>query len=362
MNERSCVVMITGSRRLAGGFVLAAALLTATGLAARADDQSFAFGLWGDMPYARANDLPKIAPLIADMNASDIAFSLYDGDIKDGSSKCSDDVYTDAIKMFDALQKPAVYVPGDNEWTDCHRTNNGGYDNLERLDHVRKVMFAGPESFGATKMALDHQGKPGEKFAENVRFVHGNIVFVGLNIPGSNNNKVNSDKICTNKSARTPEKCAADNAEYAERDAANVAWMHEAFELAKSQKSPGIVLVMQADPWFDLPETEDVDERQSSDDDGYTNFLAKVVEETKAFPGQVLYVHGDTHFFKLDKPLIKQSDLIENFTRLETFGDNAANGTNDVNWVKVLVDPQSREVFAFQPQIVPANRVAVPVP
>ena len=36
--------------------------------------------------------------------------------------------------------------------------------------------------------------------------------------------------------------------------------------------------------------------------------------------------------------------------------------TNDVHWVKALVDPQSRDVFAFQPEIVPANRVAVPAP
>jgi hypothetical protein len=33
-----------------------------------------------------------------------------------------------------------------------------------------------------------------------------------------------------------------------------------------------------------------------------------------------------------------------------------------VNWVKALIDPKSRDVFAFQPQIVPANRVAVPAP
>jgi hypothetical protein len=33
-----------------------------------------------------------------------------------------------------------------------------------------------------------------------------------------------------------------------------------------------------------------------------------------------------------------------------------------VQWVKALIDPQSRDVFAFQPQIVPANRVAVPSP
>src|SRR5258708_26204700 len=107
----------------------------------------------------------------------------------DVSSKCDVSAYTDAVKMFDSLQKPAVYVPGDNEWTDCHRTNNGGYDNLERLDHVRKVMFAGTDSFGATRMALDHQGKPGERLAENTRFVHGRIVFVCLNMPGSHNNK-----------------------------------------------------------------------------------------------------------------------------------------------------------------------------
>ena len=75
----------------------------------------------------------------------------------------------------------------------------------------------------------------------------------------------------------------------------------------------------------------------------------------------VVYVHGDSHYFRIDKPLLDaQGRRLENFTRVETFGDNAANGTNDVHWVKVLVDPQSRDVFAFQPQIVPANRVAVP--
>ena len=182
-----------------------------------AQDGHYSFALWGDMPYAKADDQPKIPALIADMNASDIQFSLYDGDIKDGSSKCTDDIYESAISMFNSFNKPVVYIPGDNEWTDCHRTNNGGYDNLERLDHVRKVMFAKPETFGKETLAPEHQGKPGEKFAENVRFSMGGAMFVGLNVPGSNNNKVD-DKSCASKSARTPEQCAADNAEYAERD------------------------------------------------------------------------------------------------------------------------------------------------
>lgn len=48
---------------------------------------------------------------------------------------------------------------------------------------------------------------------------------------------------------------------------------------------------------------------------------------------------------------------LENFTRVETFGDNQANGTNDVNWLKVTVDPRRREVFSYEAQIVLANRV-----
>ena len=57
-----------------------------------------------------------------------------------------------------------------------------------------------------------------------------------------------------------------------------------------------------------------------------------------------------------------QRRRLENFTRVETFGDNQANGNNDVHWLKVLVSPRTREVFAYQPQIVTANRAAVPAP
>jgi hypothetical protein len=66
---------------------------------------------------------------------------------------------------------------------------------------------------------------------------------------------------------------------------------------------------------------------------------------------------------RVDKPFHDAlGRRVENFSRLETFGDNQANGNNDVQWVKVTVDPRTREVFSFQPQIVPGNRTAVPAP
>ena len=82
-----------------------------------------------------------------------------------------------------------------------------------------------------------------------------------------------------------------------------------------------------------------------------------------AFEKPVAYVHGDSHYYRVDKPFQNdKGQRLENFTRVETFGDNAANGLNDVHWVKVTVNPHSREVFSYQAMIVPGNRVAVPAP
>ncbi len=319
-----------------------AAMAFATAVAAQ---DTYSFALWGDMPYAKADDAPAIPALLADMNASDLAFSLYDGDIKDGSSECTDQIYLDALAMFKTLTAPAIYVPGDNEWTDCHRINNGGYDNLERLEHVRQVMFATP-TLGQSTMDVTRQSAP---YVENVMFDRGGAMFVGLNVPGSNNNKVNDDAACTAKSARTPAQCAADNAEYEARDAANIAWMTEAFAKAAVNADKGIMIVIQGDPGFVIPETEDDDESRLPGKDGYAAFLDALIAQTEAFDGQVVLVHGDTHYFKIDKPLPDATHMLPNFTRVQTFG------SPNIQWIKVDVDATGRDVFTFQPMVVAAN-------
>ena len=124
--------------------------------------------------------------------------------------------------------------------------------------------------------------------------------------------------------------------------------MHESFEVAKADEALAVMLIIQADPSFDLPETAE-DERTLPGFDGYDNFLAALVAETQAFDGPVVLVHGDTHFFKVDKPLLSQANLLENFTRVETFG------SPNIHWVKVTVDPKSRNIFTFEPMIVPGN-------
>jgi hypothetical protein len=97
--------------------------------------------------------------------------------------------------------------------------------------------------------------------------------------------------------------------------------------------------------------------------DGFVEFLGALRDEVIAFRKPVAYVHGDSHYFRVDKPFFDSlGRRLENFTRVETFGDNQTNGNNDVHWVRVFVDPRSREVFSYEPQIVPGNRTAVPAP
>jgi hypothetical protein len=146
--------------------------------------------------------------------------------------------------------------------------------------------------------------------------------------------------------------------------------MKETFDAAKARGSAAIMLIAQADPGWDLSTGVGVPLRNPKTlvetdglPDGFHDFLLVLRDEVTTFRKPVAYVHGDSHYFRLDKPFLDaQGRRLENFTRVETFGDNQANGTNDVNWIKVVVNANSREVFSYQPQIVPGNRVAVPAP
>jgi hypothetical protein len=342
---------------LAGAFVLVAAGLNARlSGPASADEPSggagkFTLAIWGDLPYTSAGtgtNTPKVPNLIADMNRdTGLAFTAFLGDTKDGSSMCTDTIIgSDVRTRFNSVAAPTIYTIGDNEWTDCHRINNGGYDGLERLSFIRKTLFNTAESFGQRNLMLEHQGALGGPYAENTRWIYNNVVFAAIHVVGSNNNKVTDADCLNTASKRTQAQCDADNVEYQERDAMNLLWLRRTFDQAKQLGAPGLMIFIQADPWFDLPETT-TNEREAPGVDGFNNFLQTLTQETQAYKGQVVLVHGDTHFFKVDMPLITPAKLLPNFTRVEGFGSGNA------DWVKVNIDPAARNPFTFEPMIVP---------
>ena len=231
--------MAKNNRQLAMSFstvivvMFAAASLTSAGRREGGDinERVFSFALWGDTPYSNVEKTTKIPSLIQDINESGVVFSVFDGDIKSGSSRCDDVVYTEAIARFNTFDRPMIYVPGDNEWTDCHRTNNGGFNAIERLAFIRNTLFVSPQSFGQKTLLLEHQ----DLYPENTRWTFGDVVFLGLNVPGSNNNKVHTGQCVSSKSVRTQTDCDADNVEYAARDAANIQFLSESFDMAMAR-------------------------------------------------------------------------------------------------------------------------------
>jgi hypothetical protein len=330
----------------------------------RPDDEDrggYAIGLWGDLPYSALQATVGVPNLIQDMNRQDLAFSAHDGDLKAGSgSPCNDALYVQARNFLNALDAPAAFTPGDNDWTDCDRPSNGGFNSLERLDHERALLFDTPFTLGRRQLRQEVQSAPlclgmggPVPCVENRRWTFRHVTYATLNIPGSCNN------LCDT---------APDTAEFDARNHANLVWMRETFAAAADRQSAAVMFITQANPGWDLSDGTRAPLRnpatlQQTDGqpDGYVAFLSALRDEVIAFRRPVAYVHGDSHYFRVDKPFLDaQGRRLENFTRVETFGDNQGNGNNDVQWLKVLVDSRSREVFSYQPQIVPANRTAVP--
>ena len=330
----------------------------------------YAVGLWGDLPYSDVQATTGVPNLIADINNSEIEFSVHDGDLKAGNgtpgsttpTTCSDALYLQGQRYLNALDRPAIFTPGDNDWTDCDRPSNGGFNSLERLDHERQLFFSTPFSLGKHPLKQEVQTTPSclgvngpTACVENRRWTVKDVTYATLNVQGSCNN------LCDT---------APNPAEYAARNTADIAWLQQTFDEAKANDSAAVMLISQADPGFDLSDATRAPLRDpktlvetDGQPDGFHDFLTALRQQVINFGKPVAYVHGDSHYFRIDKPLLDaQGRRLENFTRVETFGDNQGNGLNDVHWVKALVDPGSRDVFAFQAQIVPANRVAVPAP
>ncbi len=303
---------------------------------AAAQSRAFTFVALGDMPYAIPGDVVKFDRLIAAINATKPAFSIHVGDIKSGSTPCSDENFRKVLEQFGTFDQPLVYTIGDNEWTDCHRESAGRFDPLERLAKVRAMFFAKPDgSLGKTAMPVESQSRAmAERFStfvENARFEKNGVVFATVHVVGSNNGFEAGDL----KNAT----------EFFERNRANVAWIDDTFAKAKERDAKAIVLAWQADAW-DIAQREGEIPRAS----GFVDTIRAVERGARAFGRPVLVVYGDRHVFEIGPFLNTSRKPVPNVTALMVMG------ASQVHAVKVLVDPDSPGVFGFVPLIVPENR------
>ncbi|MDQ2791608.1 MAG: hypothetical protein M3Y73_18625 [Actinomycetota bacterium] len=295
------------------------------------------------------------------MNRTNLAFSVFDGDSKNGSEPCyadphppapgsvtpemavadatHPDIYKYALRLFGRFRDPAVYLPGDNDWTDCDRpaTKDGKVsDSTDRLAYERALYYPTDRSLGQHTIPQIRQSTA---YPENVRWSRGPVTFIGLNIPGSDNNFADGGK---NGPA------AQGQAEYAARNAANLEWLRAGFAAAKEAHSKGVMIVIQADMWDPTATVTH-----------FADTKAELARQSIAFDDQVVLVNGDSHSFEMDKPLTDATttnaagsagpNVIENFTRVTTFGDVQN------HWVSATIDAKDPNVFTFHQHLVTAN-------
>lgn len=294
-------------------------------LSAAQAQQGFSFVALGDLPYGPPDKAyGPYRALIERINQVGPDFSVHVGDFKSGSALCSDEEFANQHAHFQRFKGAVVYTPGDNEWTDCHRANNGSFDPLERLAALRQRFYTPGRSLGQQPLVVQNQSSlmPAHgRYIENQRWMHQGVLFATVHIVGSNNNLESRNLAAAQ--------------EFFERDAANVAWIEDAFDQVRQQQAKAVVLAFQADvleaktAWEDFP--------------GGSGFR-KIIGETllplaSRWGKPVLVVHGDSHKFKIDQPFQFNKKPLPNITRL------IVPGATDVRAVKVTVKDSD---FSFE--------------
>ena len=314
--------------------IIATALNPASAAERIGSDNAFSFVALGDMPYNLPEDYAKFDRLIAAVNALKPAFTLHVGDIKSGGLPCSDEVLKKSYDQIQTFESALVYTIGDNEWLDCHRKAAGGYNPRERLAKLREMFFATPaKSLGKTPLDVESQALLMPEFStyvENTRFAKNGVMFFTAHVPGSNNGF----------EAQDPDAAP----EFFARDKANFAWISASFAKAIADNAKAVVMFVQAE--FDESRFPNgAMPRQS----GFTNTLDAIEAGAKSFGKPVLLIHGDEHYFSIAPLRNSKGKPIPGVNKLMVYGDTL------VHAVRVVVDPDSSNVFGFIPLIVPEN-------
>jgi hypothetical protein len=339
-------------------------------LASQADDDegmhdrsqhAITLAVFGDWPYSTVL-LDSARLLIDSINADPrVSLVLHVGDIHSGSMPCtgagldplpagSNPGWNRQIfNLFEQFREPLVYTPGDNEWTDCHKTKEfSSGAPLNELAAVRQLFFASPgQTLGVQKRRVLTQAAhfsrvhPSDaQYVENVMWRESQAMFATVNVPGSNNDGLKWTAPFTDETARAREA--------AQRTGAAIRWLQAAFARAEEGDARAMVIGLQADMWDPAA--------LASGGDGlgnYTLFVHELANLALHFARPVLLLNGDSHVFGADRPLADPSSAtgrihgapaVSNLTRITVQGSTSA----PAEWLRLTIDPHAATVFSWQ--------------
>ena len=314
----------------------------ATPASARAghdEPSSTSFAVIGDVPYGAEQiaAFPGWIDRINDQPGLDLAFHV--GDIKNGSSPCTDEYNAMIRAQFDRFHMPLLYTPGDNEWTDCHRPAAGSYHPLERLDALRATFFDEPgTTLGATPRKVASQADL--TFPENQSLRVRGIEMATLHVVGSNNDRAPWSGL--GLTAATDQQLAEEST----RMSAVLDLVDDTFARARRTNARAVAFFQQADMF-------DPSYQPTWDVSAFRPLVQELVDEASSFEGEVFLFDGDSHVYNVDRPVAAGSrwlDVYEvtskadNLTRITVDGE-----ANNTNFLEVTVSrPGAQHVLSWQ--------------
>lgn len=272
----------------------------------------FSFIAVGDIPYSTQAEI-GFARSIRSMGESSSSFVIHVGDIKARKESCGEETYLRRFQLYDRCALPWVVLVGDNEFNDCP-------DPQEAIGLFRKYFTPNGTSIGQSRMRLSRQSEadPAHAYPEHCLWVCQGVPFVGLNVVGSANHRSATE-------------------EWRARTEAGLAWLERGFAKAEEILAPAVVVAFHANPFGDG--------KGRTFAEPYAAILESLISHSEAFGKPVLFIHGDSHYFRWDHPFPSRTGTgVEvNLSRLEVFGNP------NPHWVEVQVFPDREDVFAVQP-------------
>ena len=288
------------------------------------------FALIGDSPYGDEN-LPKYQRMIEQINdTDDLDWIIHLGDMKDSSSSCRDEALLRLYMLNQQFLVPFVLTPGDNDWFDCSRESAGGWDRLDRLNKLRDIFYTQQPELSLVSQSGSDTFK---EFVENIYWHDKDVIFATVHLIGTSGEEGGMEL-------------------HNHVQAAAIKWLDQVFEIAVHRNASAVFLATQADmypfsgerSWLQAECPTCVGVRKH-----YESFQKALLRHGREFKKPILLAVGDTHVFRVDKPLYDGDDLIENFTRVEGFGEDT------IHWVRIVVRPETSQVFEIRQEIIPEN-------
>jgi hypothetical protein len=377
-----------GKSLIVAGVAAAAALASLSTMpamaAASSDRGTLTLAAYGDAPYGTTPtdnaEFLATPAFINSINADpQVRFVAHVGDIHSGKQFCTQQYDESIANLWQQYQKPLVYTPGDNEWTDCHKPGEGGGsynattqqinyvtdpatgqpvdyaggDPIANLSLVRSLFFpqtgrtlgGGNVHVLSQAQVYDRNHPSDRQFVENVILERQDTLFVTLNLPGGSNNDADIWY-------GAPTRSVAQSQEITDRTGADLRWLDRAFAQAREDKVGSVVILEQADMW-------DLDGNTPAHLTGYEPFVASIASHTADFGKPVLLINGDSHVYRSDNPLSPSAGCtteapgggetscaseafahpgydVANFHRIVVHGS-----TFPLEWLKLTVNPEA---------------------